>query len=162
MKQHGFGLIEVLIATAILSVMSMALCSLMIFSAKEVSSIQKRITYGEMQSFISKVVTNTALCTASLAGKPAPIVGASVPSLGFAGLLIDDTTNSVYDSTIVVSAMKYSAVTLVGTSTQAIINLVANLQSPGSTDMIIGGNVPRPASFPVLLNISGGLIVNCL
>jgi prepilin-type N-terminal cleavage/methylation domain-containing protein len=157
----GFSLIETLVAAAILGILLLVTMNMISASQKGTDSISKRLSSGELRSFITQILNNSQVCGLSLIGKPAPAVGASVPTLSFAGINIDDTANNLFEGgKIKILSLKYSSVAISGSLYTSVITLKVSLQG-SSTESVIGGNTIKPIDFPLTTQVSGGLISGC-
>lgn len=169
LNRKGFGLIEVVIAVAILSVVMLGVTTMMISSQNGAQSVTKRLDAGQLNMFITAILSNQVACmnsgligqTAPPATPPATPDTVSVPTLTFAGLKFDDSTNNLFDNgQLKIQSLKYHSVTVLGNTSTIDIRMQVNTQGSG-TQTIVGGNTLAPVDFPLIVTTSGGLITSC-
>jgi type II secretory pathway pseudopilin PulG len=172
LKQDGLGLLEVIVAAGILSIIGFAISSLIISGQRGAVSVQKRLDAGQLGSFINTVLTNSAACKLSgLIGQAAPssklpstpdVTSLPVP-LSYAGYLFDDSggPNSQFDNgQVKIASLKYHSVL----KTPGVDLVVVRLQvdaAGASSNLVVGGNLLAPNDFPVVLYEAAGFITAC-
>ncbi len=162
LSSSGIGLLEVVMASAIIGVILMALSTTMISGQKGAESVQKRLSATELQSFISQTLTNPLVCAQSgLVGQNVPVAGASVPTLTFASVKMDDGANNLFENgQIKISSLKYKTVTPSGNLYTVDVQLQINVQG-ATSQTVVGGSLLAPVDFPLVLTIVGGKIATC-
>lgn len=169
-SSRGLGIIEVVIASAILGVILLAISSILVTGQQGAQSVSKRLDAGQLGSFINAILVNPPVCSSSgLVGSAAPPLKdpstpdtVSVPTLHFAGLSFDDGANSSFDNgQIKISSLKYHSVTQVSPSVyNAVIRLQVNVQN--GTGQTPGGSLLAPVDFPAVYTVNGGgNIISC-
>lgn len=164
-SSSGMGLLEVVIASAILVIIALGISTVVVNGNRSAQSVQKHISSGELQDFITQTLNNPQLCTATFAGQNAPTItppGNTVPTISFAGMKMDDTVNSLFaNGQIKIASLKYKSVTNVGSLYSAVIELKVNLAGVG-TEPVVGGATAPPVDFPLVVTVNAlGKIVSC-
>lgn len=163
-KLNGFTLVEVMIALGMISVGILAMSSMMQNGQWQAQSIQRRVDYIELQSFIRTILDSSPVCTASLARKSLPTLGGHVPPLSFgsgtSGQAFDDSTAHNMYSNIKITSLVYGNPTPIGSAITVPVILTVDLMGTG-TKTVVGGNTPKSVSFPLIVHPVAGVIGNC-
>lgn len=161
-SKSGLGLLEVIVASAIFGVVALGVSSLIVSTQQATQSVQRRSDSIELQQFISQILVNRSLCNASLAGKPAPANGASVPTLSFSGVAFDETANNLpFGGSIKIESLKYKNVVIAGPVATALLELVVDLRGRNGGSVVTGGYKQRAVNFPFVATLAGATIATC-
>jgi type II secretory pathway pseudopilin PulG len=173
LSNGGFGLLEVVVASGILAIIALGTSSLLVTSQQGVQSAQKRVDANQLGTFINAIVSNPNVCALSglvgltppptipSAGYPADTV--HVPTLSYAGMKFDDSTNSLFDNgQIKISQLTYHAVQPSGNTYIMSLTLQVSVQGQNTNQPIVGGNTLAPVYFPLVATVDGtGHINGC-
>lgn len=162
-SSSGMGLLEVVIASAILVIIALGISNVVVNGQQGAQSVQKHLDSSQLQSFITQTLNTPELCTLSLAGQNPPVAGASVPTLTFATMKFDDSTNSSFNNgQIKIASLKYKgAPTVSGNVYAAIVELQVSLSGAAVGSVVVGGNLAPPVDFPLVATVSSGKISTC-